>query len=469
MKRLAFRSRLTLWSTLLVAMVLLIFGTGAGIFVHRRALAQLDAHLRAESAHFFSELRVHGGAQFDWRKIEREMVEWMPPTHPPRLMEIRTADGTVRFGSAKLAPSGFTASARGLQTLPLGDDKVRLFVDETDGVVFVIGASLQETAALSRDLILALLAVLPVALAFALFGGRWLASMAIKPVEEITAAAESVTAEHLDQRVPVPAVSDETQRLATVLNATFDRLERNYQQALRFSADASHELKTPLTVLRASIEALLDSASLDDDDRAAVAGLLEQTQRLANIIASLLLLARADAGRLALEFAEHDLTTLTEACVEDARIIAEQRGIRVECALAPGAVTDIDALRFSQIVGNLLDNAVKYNCEGGEVRVTLAADGSSWRLTVANTGEGIPIEFQSRLFERFFRVEGASEGGQGLGLGLARELARAHGGDIVLVRSDSEWTEFALTLSGQPKQRRAAVRTHQGDSVNASV
>jgi two-component system heavy metal sensor histidine kinase CusS len=447
MKGLSFRRRLTVWSTLLAAAVLLIAALGAAIIVYRGALSELDTTMRAETKHFFSEMGRHGAANFDWTKIDNEMREWMPPEVPPRMMELRTIDGTVRYRSAGLRSPGFMAETPGLRMLPRGHKTLRLLVTEQDGIIFAMATDLDETEALVRDLLLSLAAVLPVALGFAWFGSRWLAAKAVKPVEEITTAAESVTAERLDRRVPVPAVRDEMQRLATVLNATFDRLERSYAQALRFSADASHELKTPLTVLRASIEAVLESPSLEDADRLAIAGLLEHTHRLTNITSSLLLLARADAGRLVLESEEHDIAALVEACAEDARIVVEDQKIQVLCDLPAEARERVDALRFAQIVSNLLANAVKYNRAGGEVRVTLVPAGSTWRLTVANTGPGIAPAYRARLFERFFRAEHTAEvTGQGLGLSLARELARAHGGDIALVRSDAEWTEFTVTL-----------------------
>ncbi len=447
MKPLPFRRRLTLWSTLVVVVALLICGGCAAFFMHRWAVDSLDGELRAESDHFFSELQVHGGAKFDWRRIADELAEWLPRMRPPRFTEIREAGGKVLHRSQNLSAPGFEAQAPGLRNVEIGGVKMRLLVREVEGITFAIAADLHGTKVVALDLLFALLAGLPFALAFAWLGGRWLASRALAPVEEIAAAAEGVTAERLNRRVPVPPVPDEIQRLATVLNAAFDRLERSYGQALRFSADASHELKTPLTILRASIEAVLDSPTLADSDREAITGLLDQTRRLANITSSLLLLARADAGRLVLDAANHDLAPLTEACAEDARIVAEERGVHVDCQLPPTAPARVDTLRFAQILSNLLDNAVKYNHSGGSVHITLSDAGATWRLGIANTGPGIAPEHQARLFERFFRAEHtAEEGGQGLGLGLARELARAHGGEIVLVRSDREWTEFALTL-----------------------
>ena len=133
--------------------------------------------------------------------------------------------------------------------------------------------------------------------------------------------------------------------------------------------------------------------------------------------------------------------------MEDARIVAEQRDVRVDCTLPSVAPARVDSLRFAQIVSNLLDNAVKYNCADGNVRVRLSEDPKSWRLSVANTGRNIGREHRALLFERFYRAEHTSEeSGQGLGLGLARELARAHGGDVTLEVSKDGWNEFVVTL-----------------------
>jgi signal transduction histidine kinase len=446
MKRLPFRRRLTVWSTLVAAVALVVSAVVAGFFVYHREQRELDAELSAESTHFFSEMNRHGGVKFDWRKIDTEMNEWMPLTQPPRFMEVRTGD-VVRWRSKNVATPDFGAYGPGWSNVILDRERLRLLVREEGGIRLAIASNLRDVRGVVVDLGLALLAGLPLALTFAWLGGRRLAAAAVAPVEEMTHAAERVTADRLDQRVPVPVVRDEIQRLANVLNATLDRLERSYQQALRFSADASHELKTPLTVLRSSIEAVLDSPALGENERAAIEGLLQQTKRLSNITTSLLLLARADAGRLVMDLGDHDLAALTEACAEDARIMAEAGGVQVRCELPDRAPARVDAVRFSQIASNLLDNAMKYNHRNGEVRVSLSDCGSTWKLAVANTGPGILPEHRSSLFDRFFRAEhSAEESGHGLGLGLARELARAHGGDIQLMESKDGWTEFAATL-----------------------
>jgi len=250
--------------------------------------------------------------------------------------------------------------------------------------------------------------------------------------------------------VPVPEAKDEIHRLATVLNNTFERLEISFQQAMRFSADASHELKTPLTVLRTSLEALLNSPTLSEADQPTVAGLLEQIHRLSSITSGLLLLARADAGRLTVDLQILDFCELLEACCSDARIMAEPSGIGIDVVLPESAPVFGDRTRLMQIVSNLLDNAIKYNFRGGQVTVCLKKASGMWELEVANTGPGIAPDHQSHIFKRFFRPDHFEHvSGHGLGLSLARELARAHKGTLELAQSDAKWTVFNLKLPAE--------------------
>ena len=215
-----------------------------------------------------------------------------------------------------------------------------------------------------------------------------------------------------------------------------------------------------LTILRSGIEDLLESPALIEADRRAVAALLEQTHRLSSITESLLLLSRADVGRLKLDLALTDVSEIVTACVEDAQIIAEARDIQIESDMPDHLDAVVDAGRLEQILLNLLDNAVKYNHEGGRIKISgqLAPNGSL-SILVGNTGPGIPKAHASQLFERFFRSDAvAGVPGSGLGLSLARELARAHGGELILARSDNEWTEFNLFI--KPPNTMKAQQSH---------
>ena len=328
-----------------------------------------------------------------------------------------------------------------------GDANWRVAVFQEDGLTLRIAGDLEAVNDLAEELATTFLITLPVVLAFVVLGGRWIAHKALAPIQEIATFAEQITAQGLGQRIPLPPARDEIHRLSAVLNATFDRLERSFNQATRFSADASHELKTPLTVLRTGIEAMLRSPALNLETQQNLTGLLEETKRLSAITESLLLLSRADAGKLQLDLQPGDLVELVDLCADDAAIFFEPEEIAMERQLPAAAPALIDRTRLSQIFMNLLDNARKYNCARGRVRIALAGENGHWEVRVANTGPRISEDDIPRLFTRFFRGEHSSEkAGQGLGLSLSRELARAHHGDLLLGESEPGWTTFVLIL-----------------------
>jgi signal transduction histidine kinase len=379
------------------------------------------------------------------------LSEEVPPGEPAFFVEAMRGDGNVIYRSRNLKGAALPKRSLGFSNADIRDNGVRLGTFTRDGITVGVAADLDPIESLADDLVTAFICALPFVLALVVFGGRWIAHKALEPIRLITQSAEQVTAQHLDRRVPVPDSNDPIQRLAIVLNGTLERLETSFHQAMRFSADASHELKTPLTVLRTSIEALLRSDSLPEADQRNVAGLLEQTKRISSITEGLLLLARADAGKLVIERRSADLREIVIACCDDARIIAESTGVRIQVDLPDRAEVCGDKTRLMQIVSNLLDNAVKFNHPKGEVRVTLLQKENFWSLTISNTGPGIAPEHQLQVFERFFRSEHfADVSGYGLGLSLARELTRAHGGDLSLTQSDTRWTELQVRLPVAP-------------------
>ena len=288
---------------------------------------------------------------------------------------------------------------------------------------------------------------LPVAGILSLIGGYWLAGRALNPVRKITEAAARITAENSHQRLPLPTARDEIRLLTSVLNDTFDRLDRSYQQAVRFASDASHQLKTPVTVMRAAIEALLTDASMRPDQTAVLNDLLDQTRRLSSLTEGLLLLARADAGGIAAHPAEADLIPIIERCIEDTEVLGSNMQIRIERDLPPNLFALADPQRTEQILLNLLENAVKYNKQGGVIRVRAGERRDGVFIVVANTGQAIARERMPWIFDRFARGDrNEARAGHGLGLSIARELASAQGGDVRLLHSDENITEFELRL-----------------------
>lgn len=309
----------------------------------------------------------------------------------------------------------------------------------------------KEASELVVDLAGAYLTALPVAVLVAAFGVWWITRKALQPLQEVADAAEQIHAKSLDQRLPQPSVHDEIGRLVRVLNDAFDRLERSFAQATRFSSDASHELKTPLTIMRGEIESAR-RAEVDDPriDRH-LDGLLEQTERLSAIVETLLLLSRADAGALTLKKESVDFSAMCHELVEDAEILALRQKINTKFEISPGITVWADESYLRRILLNLLDNSIKYNVAGGLVSISLNKSGSLALFRIANTGLEIPKEDEHRIFERFYRADPShcsDTVGSGLGLSICRELVLAHGGHIWFERPEPGWTAFALILPG---------------------
>jgi signal transduction histidine kinase len=240
-------------------------------------------------------------------------------------------------------------------------------------------------------------------------------------------------------------VSEENREHWHRAEAALQTKSQDLQRSARFSADASHQLKTPVTVLRAGLEGLLAGESLGPEAREEVAALVHQTFRLASVIEDLLLLSRMDAGRLQIQFARMDLSPLLDALMDDLGALPDILDLEVDADIPPSLWINGEKRYAALILQNLLENARKYNHTGGQVRVSAQKLGDWAVVAVGNTGPAIPPSSQEHIFERFHRgAVGENVPGHGIGLNLARELARLHGGDLRLARSDPSWTEFEI-------------------------
>ena len=440
--------KLMLWSAVVVGMSLLVCMSGAVWFIEHGELKSLDRELATEAEQLFFDVEAVGrGGAGGIPTITSDMV---PPALAERFIELRSRHGEMLFRSANLGEYSLQDRPHRPQSGHVGARHVRTAVFQDEELTLYLGADLAENDSLVRKLRTGFFLGLPLVLAVVGFGSRWIARQALAPIRAMAATAERITAERLDQRLDVPPTGDEIGRLSAVLNDMFDRLDASFRQAARFSADASHELRTPLTIMRAGLEDLLRTTGLDPSTEETVQDLLEEARRLAAISEDLLLLSRADAGHFALDLADMDLCEIVRNCLEDVMILAEPQGIRIETDLPEPVPMKADANRLSRVLLNLFENAVRYNRQAGTVRVALARIGDSWELKVANTGTGIAPEHAGHLFKRFYRAApGGTVKGHGLGLSIARELVRAHGGELTLAGSDTDWTTFRVRLPAE--------------------
>jgi two-component system, OmpR family, sensor kinase len=285
-------------------------------------------------------------------------------------------------------------------------------------------------------------------------GGWWLAHRVVRPVDEITSQAEAIGAGTLGQRIAAHADSQEYERLVDVLNTMLGRLEASFDAQRRFTADASHELRSPLTALRGEIELALRRDRDRNEYRRVLESNLQEVDRLTNLAKDLLTLARSDAGVMQPRFQTADAAALSENVLERLRGKATRRGVRLALDAPQPVEAILDPGLFEQLVWNLVDNAVKFSPEGEDVRVGLARVDHAVQLQVADRGPGIPIEDIGQVFDRFYRVDRArtagETGGTGLGLAIVRAIVEAHGGTVRVANRSTGGAVFTAVLPAVP-------------------
>lgn len=294
--------------------------------------------------------------------------------------------------------------------------------------------NLGDSEATLKSLRLALFLLTPAGIILSALGGFWLAGKALAPVDEVTRMARVIEANKLDQRLVPPGTEDELGRLVATLNHMFARLETSFEAMKRFTADASHELRTPLATLRNTIDVVLDRPRSSEDQHTALVSIGEEVERLQAIVEDLLLLARADAGRLVLRREPLDLDRLATSLAETYEPRLRERQITLGLSIPQRAEVLGDERWLCQAVGNLLDNALKFTPAGGQIALDIVSSGPSVQLRVSDSGPGIPEESLERIFERFYQTEpsraGSENRGAGLGLAIVAWIVQAHDGSI---------------------------------------
>lgn len=312
----------------------------------------------------------------------------------------------------------------------------------------LVGRSIAEEQAYLHTLAWRLVLIGAGVLLAGLAGGWWLSRWAVRPIEVMSATAASISASNLSQRIDVGGADTELGKLGVILNAMFERLEAAFDQQVRFTADASHELRTPLAVILSNAELALSRPRGAEEYRALMEVCLRAGQRMKKLVEDLLLLARADAGRLELKRQRLDLKHIAQDSTTLLTTLALEK--KVQLTVGGESVQVLgDGDQLGRVVLNLVTNGILYNRPGGEVVVTTSTQGSDAILSVVDTGVGMPESETPRVFERFFRVDKArsrDSGGSGLGLAICKSIVEAHGGSIALSSKLNQGTAVGVRL-----------------------
>jgi heavy metal sensor kinase len=295
------------------------------------------------------------------------------------------------------------------------------------------GELLDPLETMLNHLFLQLVLGLPLAIGIIAGGGYLLVRRALTPVEQITRAAERITQHNLSERLPVAHTGDELERLSVSLNRMIGRLDDAFQNSKRFVADASHDLRTPLTILRGELENFTEDVRLDSELRDRAGSMLEEVLHLGKIVEQLFTLSRLDAGEAQTEWTRFDLAELAKTTTEQMHLLAEDKGISISCDASEPAPVKGNRVRLKQVVVNLLDNAIKYTRANGKIQLRVHAVNGHAVLEVTDNGIGIPPEALPHIFERFYRVDqarSADSESAGLGLSIIKSICTAHGAEV---------------------------------------
>ena len=318
--------------------------------------------------------------------------------------------------------------------------------------LIAVGVPLKDVREHWRALVQASAIGLPVVLAIGVAGGRWLGRHGLRPLTTMAAQARAITEHTTESRLNVPPVNDELSQLGESFNHVLARLGHALAEQRRFMADASHELRTPVSIIRTAAEVTLSRPTREAEEyREALDAIAQQSGRLGRLVDDMLVLARADAGGYPMSTTDVDLGEIARASVRDLTLQASERQIVMTSDVPLAAFVRGDEALLRRTIVNLLQNAIIYTPVGGRAGVKLSGDGETVELRVWDSGPGIAPEDQARVFERFVRLDPArGGGGAGLGLAIARWIVDAHGGSLLLEKSGPGGSVFLLRLPARP-------------------
>ena len=459
------RARMTFWYVGLLAAALAVFSVCLYFGFKRYLDSATEGSLASESKNI-GETFVSGVEEKGQPWMSGELSESYPPEngeHYVRISRFSAGSYQIIYQSAdardlSLPPPPSTVSDSRRLRIESGAGGQKIFLYSLpytlpSGSRYLIetGAPRNKVEQLLRSLFIILLGLMPLVLFGAAIGGYLMMSQPLKPMVSLTLQAERIGTGEMGERLPVIPTGDELERLSLSLNRMISRLEDALAHNRRFSADVSHELRTPLTILRGELEHVIEMRDARPEVVESVGSALEEIERLAKIVESLLTISHLDTGGAGIEFNRFDLQEMVQTTTEQMKLLAVEKQITMTSD-SSGPVYGLgDESRIKQVLVNLLDNAVKYSRQGGHVVTSVRIEDSTAVLTVTDDGAGIPADALPQVFERFYRAEKArprGTAGAGLGLSIVQAICRAHGGTVSVTSTEGKGTTVRVCLPG---------------------
>jgi len=437
MARLSIRLRLTVWYSGILLLGMLLFGSGMWLALRQRLLDAIDARLAQRVQGVRTVLDLEGWTP-DRRHLQDELSEFAREVPDGTVIHVRDSAGALLNSAGPQAYQG-----QSFRTLKAGI--------ESGGQRYevVVAAPLEEIQVVMRDFRNLLLLLIPAVLAAACLGGYWISRRALAPVDEITRVARSITVQNLSRRLVVPNTGDELQRMSETWNEVLERLDAAVGRIRRFTADASHELRTPVALIRATAELSLRRERDAGQYRKSLREIQSEAERMTALTESLLRLARADSDGADMPLAPTDLNRIAAEVVRRNEPLAETRGVALGADLVDGAATAVvNEAGIRRLLLILMENALQHTPAGGSVTVSTRLCDGGVCVSVQDTGEGIAPQALPHIFERFFRADQSrgDSAGAGLGLSIAQMIADAHGSRISVESKPGSGSCFQVTL-----------------------
>lgn len=435
MRRRSIRFRLTLWYAVVLTAALALFGGLIWVSLRHRLISEVNRGLEEGAQRFESYFRAELAENQSEGQLRDELNEFCQALPSSSYVSVRGASGFVfRYPAGASRPDGGFRALR------------KQFSARGEAFDLEVSAPVADVAHTLDLLGLLLWSLLPVVIAIACVGGWWLAGRALKPVQALTAAAHTISIENLAGRLPAPETGDELARLSDVLNGMLARLEAALKTLSQFAADASHELRTPLAVIRTTAELALRRERTAAAYRESLQEVAAESERMTALIEDLLTLARSATGAADMPLEPVDLREAVRDACAKMRPLAELREVRLRETLSDGSIISANRAAVHRLFLVLLDNAIKYSRQGGEVIVTV----SGVEVSVEDSGVGISSADLPHIFQRFYRADRSrSSAGHGLGLALADSIARAHGAAITVESVEGSGSKFTVTFAAR--------------------